>query len=160
LEVYTNFFEMSSKKWYTSPMETIDTLATIALVLSDPIRLRILDLLVIGRDASCRSVEHPQFPLALCPRDLQQKLGDITPSKLSYHLKELREARLIQEHRTGKYIYYTPNQPALEHFFDAMKQRYLIARNPQDTSIAPSPHEDSAQWMRSIRERSFPLLPE
>jgi ArsR family transcriptional regulator len=126
---------MSSETWYTSAMETIDSLAALALVLSDPIRLRILDLLVIGRDASYRSMEHPQFPLALCPRDLQQKLGDITPSKLSYHLKELRSAKLIQEHRSGKHIHYTPNQPVLEHFFAAMKQRYLTARNPEGTSI-------------------------
>src|SRR5260370_17319341 len=126
---------MSSKKWYTTFMKTIDSLAPIALVLSDPIRLRILDLLMIGRDASCISMEHPQFPSALCPRDLQQKLGDITPSNLSYHLKELREAGLIQEHRSGKHVHYTPNQPVLGNFLDAMKQRYLPLTLPKNTTI-------------------------
>lgn len=94
--------------------------------LSDPIRLQILDLLVKGHDASCQSPPHPQFPQALCPYlDIQHKLGNIAPSKLSYHLKELRQAEFVEEHRIGKRVYYTANLDALTQLLEEIRQRYL-----------------------------------
>lgn len=107
-------------------METTHTLATLASALSDPIRLQILDLLVKGHDDSCQSRPHPEFPLALCPYlDIRVKLGNIAPSKLSYHLKALRDAGLIQEHPLGKFTYYTADLDVLAQFLGATWQRYL-----------------------------------
>jgi ArsR family transcriptional regulator len=97
-----------------------------ALALSDPIRLQILDLLVKGHDDSCQSRPHPEFPWALCPYlDLRVKLGNMAPSKLSYHLKVLREAGLVQEHPLGKFTYYTADLDVLAQFLGATRQRYL-----------------------------------
>lgn len=94
--------------------------------LSDPIRLEILDLLVKGHDAGCLSPTHPEYPEALCPYlDLQAKMGDIAPSKLSYHLRELRLAKLIDEHRDGKRIYYTVNSESLTELLAILRKRYL-----------------------------------
>ncbi len=108
-------------------METDDTtLERTAIALSDPLRLEILDLLVGGHDASCHSPPHPEFPTALCPYlDIQAKLGDIASSKLSYHLKELRRAGLVEEHRLGKRVYYTANLAALTRLLDKIRRRYL-----------------------------------
>ncbi|MBO0778849.1 MAG: winged helix-turn-helix transcriptional regulator [Ktedonobacteraceae bacterium] len=104
------------------------TLARKANALSDPLRLQILDLLVKGHDEFCQSPPHPEFPKALCPYlDIQSKLGNIAPSKLSYHLKELRQAELVEEHRLGKRVYYTANLDALTRFLEAFRQRYLIS---------------------------------
>lgn len=95
--------------------------------LSDPIRLEILDLLVKGHDAFCKSPPHPDYPAALCPYlDLQSKMGDIAPSKLSYHLKELRLTGLIEEHRDGKRVYYTVNGEVLAAVLEALRKRYLV----------------------------------
>lgn len=111
---------------YTVRMETTHTLAALASALSDPIRLRILDLLVRGHDDSCQSQPHPEFPQALCPYlDIRVKLGNMAPSKLSYHLKALREAGLVQEHPLGKFSYYTADLEVLAQFLGATKQRYL-----------------------------------
>jgi ArsR family transcriptional regulator len=114
--------------WYTLGMETNDLiLAKKAAALGDPLRLNILDLLVKGHDASCSSPPHPQFPKALCPYlDIQQKMGQIAPSKLAYHLKELRQAELVEEHRLGKRVYYTANLVIFTRLLEEVRQRYLI----------------------------------
>ncbi|MEI6380571.1 MAG: metalloregulator ArsR/SmtB family transcription factor [Cyanobacteriota bacterium ELA615] len=61
--------------------------------LSDPIRLQVLELL--------RSQE-------LCVCDLSEALK-INQSKLSFHLKVLKEARLVQSTQEGRWAYYRLN---------------------------------------------------
>jgi ArsR family transcriptional regulator len=61
--------------------------------LSDPIRLQVLDLL---RDQE------------LCVCDLCTALN-VTQSKLSFHLKALKEAQLVQARQEGRWIYYSLN---------------------------------------------------
>lgn len=101
-------------------------LALIARALSDPIRLQILDILVQGRDASSVSSPHPQLPQAICPYlDVLPKLKHITTSKLSYHLKELREADLVEERRLGKQVFYLVKQETLEYLLRAITEQYL-----------------------------------
>ncbi|HET8842637.1 MAG TPA: metalloregulator ArsR/SmtB family transcription factor [Ktedonobacteraceae bacterium] len=112
-------------------MEQVQLLAKIAAALSDPIRLQILSILVKGRDASCVSFPHPQFPQAVCPYlDVQPKLGNIATSKLSYHLKELREAGLIEEHRLGKQVFYLVDQKTLVRFLEMVQAYYLTPTDP------------------------------
>ncbi|NJL98952.1 MAG: winged helix-turn-helix transcriptional regulator [Synechococcaceae cyanobacterium RM1_1_27] len=63
--------------------------------LSDPIRLKILEQL--------RTEE-------VCVCDLCDRL-DVPQSKLSFHLRVLREAELIQGRQEGRWIYYSLNLP-------------------------------------------------
>jgi ArsR family transcriptional regulator len=100
------------------------TLDKIALALSDPTRLQILDHLVAGRDEVCCSPTNPETPQGVCSCDLLPKL-DIAPSRLSYHMKELREAGLVHEQKKGRWIYYTLDRSALAAFLAAVGQRYL-----------------------------------
>ncbi len=65
--------------------------------LSDPLRIQTLELL--------RSEE-------LCVCDLCEILG-VTQSKLSFHLKTLKEAGLVRSRQQGKWIYYSLNLPQL-----------------------------------------------
>lgn len=62
--------------------------------LSDPIRLQVIELL------------HSQ---ELCVCDLCQKLG-VSQSKLSFHLKNLKEAHLVVARQQGRWIYYSLNR--------------------------------------------------
>ena len=57
---------------------------------------------------------------------MQRKLGNIAPSKLSYHLKELRQAELVEEHRLGKRVCYTANLAALTRLLAEVRQRFLL----------------------------------
>jgi ArsR family transcriptional regulator, arsenate/arsenite/antimonite-responsive transcriptional repressor len=81
-------------------MQQTSTLPTAAIAagfhaLSDPLRLKILDLL--------RTQE-------LCVCDLCDSL-DVTQSKLSFHLKVLKEAELVRSRQDGRWIYYSLNLP-------------------------------------------------
>lgn len=61
--------------------------------LSEPLRIKVLDLL--------RSQE-------LCVCELCEILG-VTQSKLSFHLKTLKEAGLVRSRQEGRWIYYSLN---------------------------------------------------
>ncbi|AFZ12522.1 transcriptional regulator, ArsR family [Crinalium epipsammum PCC 9333] len=61
--------------------------------LSDPLRIQVLELL--------RSQE-------LCVCELCEHLGT-TQSKLSFHLKALKEAELVRARQQGRWIYYSLN---------------------------------------------------
>jgi ArsR family transcriptional regulator, arsenate/arsenite/antimonite-responsive transcriptional repressor len=81
-------------------MQQLSTLPTAAIAasfhaLSDPLRLKVLDLL--------RTQE-------LCVCDLCDSLG-VNQSKLSFHLKVLKEAELVRSRQEGRWIYYSLNLP-------------------------------------------------
>ena len=76
-------------------LQTASSATTIAKfkALSDPLRLEVIELL--------RSQE-------MCVCDLCDRL-DVAQSKLSFHLKTLREAGLISARQDGRWIYYRLN---------------------------------------------------
>jgi ArsR family transcriptional regulator len=63
--------------------------------LSEPLRLQVIELL---RDRE------------LCVCDLCDAL-DVTQSKLSFHLKVLKEAELVRVRQEGRWMYYSLNLP-------------------------------------------------
>ena len=100
-------------------------LEKVALALSDPIRLRILDLLAAGRDDACCSPDNPDAPVGLCSCDLLPVL-ELAPSRLSYHIKELREAGLITEQKRGRWVYFSLEPNALSAFTQALHDRFVV----------------------------------
>ena len=72
--------------------------------LSDPLRLQIIDLL--------RTQE-------LCVCELCDCL-EVSQSKLSFHLKNLKEANLIRSRQQGRWMYYSLNLPQF-----VMLEQYL-----------------------------------
>ncbi len=79
----------------TTKTLTPDTIFAGFHALSDPLRIQVLELL--------RSQE-------LCVCDLCEHLGT-TQSKLSFHLKTLKEAGLVRARQQGRWIYYSLNLP-------------------------------------------------
>lgn len=82
--------------------------------LSDPLRLKILDLL--------RTQE-------LCVCELCETL-DVPQSKLSFHLKNLKEANLVCSRQEGRWMYYRLNLPqlvALEQYLAEFRQFSVLA---------------------------------
>ncbi|UKP00250.1 ArsR/SmtB family transcription factor [Nostoc sp. UHCC 0870] len=78
------------------PTDTIPQLIVAGFhALSDPIRINVLELL--------RQRE-------LCVCDLCEAL-DVSQSKLSFHLKTLKEAGLVNSRQQGRWIYYRLNLP-------------------------------------------------
>ena len=72
--------------------------------LSDPLRLKVLDLL--------REQE-------LCVCDLCDRLN-VRQSKISFHLKSLKDSGLLRSRQQGKWVYYSLNLPQF-----AVLEQYL-----------------------------------
>jgi len=111
-------------------------LAKITAAIGDPLRVRILDLLAGGRGARCCSPANPDVPGWLCACDLAPRLGGVAPSKLAYHLAQLRAAGLVDERKQGKWVYYTVNDTALAALADAIVQRWSPPQ-PRRRQAAP-----------------------
>lgn len=104
-----------------SPLPTTDGLgadeaahlATAAKAFSDPIRLRMLAQMTAAQ--CCRgpaaSETSGNEPEGVCVCELQG-LYDLAQSKVSYHLKVLREAGLVREARRGKWSFYAVDEAA------------------------------------------------
>lgn len=83
--------------------------------LSDPTRLRIVQCLAGG---------------ACCVCDLEDPVGAYQ-SRLSFHLKKLKEAGVVSDRRQGRWVYYTLRREALEKL-----RGFLGAIEPDETSSA------------------------
>jgi ArsR family transcriptional regulator, arsenate/arsenite/antimonite-responsive transcriptional repressor len=97
------------------------TLSTLAIAagfqaLSEPVRVRILDLLRMQE---------------LCVCDLCSAL-EMGQSKLSFHLKVLKAAGLVRSRQNGRWIYYSLNLPQF-----AVLEQYL-AEYRRFSPIAPA----------------------
>lgn len=75
---------------------TAESRATVFSAMGDPTRVRILDAVADGE---------------LCVCDLQEVV-DVAPNLLSYHLKVLRDAGLIEGTRRGRWIDYATTPQA------------------------------------------------
>lgn len=75
-----------------------DQARTLLKALADPIRLQVIEALGGGECCVC---------------ELTEELG-LAQSKLSFHLKVLREAGLLADRQSGRWIYYRLQPEALE----------------------------------------------
>jgi ArsR family transcriptional regulator len=80
----------------------VDRAVALFHALSDPIRLSIVQLLRAGERCVC---------------DLQDDL-DTAQSKLSFHLRVLKDAGLVEDRREGRWSYYTIVPEALAEVHD------------------------------------------
>ena len=86
--------------------------ATLLTAVADPIRLQLLHLLVGQTRCVCDLQPEPAIP------------GNL----LSYHLKVLREAGLIEGARRGRWIDYSLTDGALERLHAALPDPASVAR--------------------------------
>lgn len=96
----------------------------IAKALSDPIRYKIMLMLVRGDQECCPSPGEGGKP-GLCNCEIMASLGMIQ-SRVSYHMKELVEAGLVDEEPRGKWKMYYINPRALGKFAGQLKKDFKI----------------------------------
>ena len=90
----------------TRSARKLDRAVTLFHALSDDTRLEILEMLRGGEQCVC---------------DLQAGL-DAAQSRLSFHLKVLKDAGLVEDRREGRWSYYTIVPGALEEAHDLVVQ--------------------------------------
>lgn len=86
------------------------TMARRYQALSDPTRLRILDLLAGGERCVCQLTE----------------ATGAAQSRLSFHLKALREAGLLRARRSGRWMYYSVDLEGVDSgasYLESLSQR-------------------------------------
>jgi ArsR family transcriptional regulator len=86
----------------TSSATDLDRASHLFHALSDPMRLAALDMLRSGEKCVC---------------ELQDKL-DVAQSRLSFHLKVLKDAGLVEDRKEGRWSYYSIAPDALEKAHD------------------------------------------
>ncbi|HET8656338.1 MAG TPA: metalloregulator ArsR/SmtB family transcription factor [Longimicrobiaceae bacterium] len=100
-------------------MNTVHTdpavLATRFQALSDETRLRIMEML--GRGERC-----------VC--ELQEAVGAYQ-SRLSFHLRKLKDAGLVSDRKEGRWVYYSLNAEAMEEM-----REYLEGAKPVENGTA------------------------
>jgi ArsR family transcriptional regulator len=91
----------------TATMPTLDLSRAAELfhALSDPTRLAVLELLREGERCVC---------------ELQAEI-DASQSRLSFHLKVLKDARLVSDRKEGRWSYYAMASEALSEAHDVVR---------------------------------------
>jgi ArsR family transcriptional regulator len=98
----------------------------ISQVLSDPIRYKILMMLVRSENSCCSVIGYNDEPyMGLCNCVIMSELSMIQ-SRVSYHMKELVESGLVNEEPRGKWKYYFLNSKRLTDYIDQLKQDFNL----------------------------------
>ena len=100
--------------------ERAERLAALGSALSDSIRVRMLGMMAGGR--GCCDLPNCGVPVedqdaGICVCEFEQYFG-MGQSKVSYHLRKLKEAGLVLEEKRGKWSFYSLNQEAARDLLD------------------------------------------
>ena len=94
--------------------ERVERLVALGSALSDPIRVRMLTMMAEGRsccDLPDLGVPVEEEDMGICVCEFEDYF-DMGQSKVSYHMKKLKEAGLVREERRGKWSFYSLDRDA------------------------------------------------
>jgi ArsR family transcriptional regulator len=98
----------------TVPEEEVGRLVALGCALSDPIRVRMLSMMADGRgccDFSDSGVPADEGEEGICVCEFEEAFS-MGQSKVSYHVKKLKDAGLVREERHGKWTFYSLDREA------------------------------------------------
>ena len=100
-------------------MEEAGRISALGAALSDPIRVRMLGMMAAGRGCcelpDC-GVPSEDQDAGICVCEFERAF-DMAQSKVSYHLRKLREAGLVREERRGRWSFYSLDREAAARLF-------------------------------------------
>jgi ArsR family transcriptional regulator len=105
----------------------VDRLVALGRAFSDPIRVRMLSMMAEGRsccDFSDSGVPAVEGEEGICVCEFEDQFG-MGQSKVSYHMKKLKDAGLVREERRGKWSFYTLDREAAGGLLDEAADRLL-----------------------------------
>ncbi len=92
-----------------APEEGVERLVALGRALSDPIRVSMLGMMADGRgccDFSDSGVPAEEGDEGICVCEFEDYFG-MGQSKVSYHMRKLKDAGLVREERRGKWSFYS-----------------------------------------------------
>jgi ArsR family transcriptional regulator, arsenate/arsenite/antimonite-responsive transcriptional repressor len=114
--------------------EGMEQLVALGRALSDPIRVRMLSMMADGRgccDFSASSVPAAEGEEGICVCEFEEHFG-MGQSKVSYHMKKLKDAGLVREERRGKWSFYSLDREAAGELLGEAADRLLSASGKRD----------------------------
>jgi ArsR family transcriptional regulator, arsenate/arsenite/antimonite-responsive transcriptional repressor len=97
-----------------APEEGVEQLVALGRALSEPIRVRMLFMMAEGRsccDFSGSGVPVEEGDQGICVCEFEEVFS-MGQSKVSYHVKKLKDAGLVREERRGKWTFYSLDEEA------------------------------------------------
>ena len=113
----------------------VDRLVALGRALSDPIRVRTLSMMADGRsccDFSDSGVPAGEGDEGICVCEFEEHFG-MGQSKVSYHMKKLKDAGLVREKRRGKWSFYSLDREAASGLLGEAADRLLSG--PEKRSV-------------------------
>jgi ArsR family transcriptional regulator, arsenate/arsenite/antimonite-responsive transcriptional repressor len=111
-----------------------DRLVALGRALSDPIRVRMLSMMAEGRsccDFSESGVPASEGEEGICVCEFEEVFG-MGQSKVSYHMKKLKDAGLVREERRGKWSFYSLDREAAGELLGEAADRLLSGSGKRD----------------------------
>ena len=115
--------------------ERVERLVALGRALSDPIRVRMLGMMADGRsccDFSGSGVPAEEGEEGICVCEFEDHFG-MGQSKVSYHMRKLKDAGLVREERRGKWSFYSIDREAAGELLGEAADRLLSAPKDRGT---------------------------
>ena len=109
--------------------EGVDRLVALGRALSDPIRVRMLSMMAEGRgccDFSDSGVPADEGEEGICVCEFEEVFA-MGQSKVSYHVRKLKDAGLVREERRGKWAFYSLDRGVAGELLGEAADRLLAA---------------------------------
>jgi ArsR family transcriptional regulator len=107
----------------------MERLVALGRALSDPIRVRMLSMMAEGRgccDFSDSGVPVEEGEEGICVCEFEEAFA-MGQSKVSYHMKKLKDSGLVKEKRRGKWAFYSLDREAASGLLGEAAERLLSA---------------------------------
>jgi ArsR family transcriptional regulator, arsenate/arsenite/antimonite-responsive transcriptional repressor len=117
------------------PEKGVERLVALGRALSDPLRVRMLGMMAEGRgccDFSDSGVPADEGDQGICVCEFEEVFG-MGQSKVSYHMKKLKDAGLVREERRGKWSFYSLDRKAAGELLGEAADRLLS--DPEKRSV-------------------------
>jgi ArsR family transcriptional regulator len=114
--------------------ERVERLVALGRALSDPIRVRMLGMMAEGR--SCCALPDLGVPAedqdkGICVCEFEDYFG-MGQSKVSYHVRKLKEAGIVREEKRGKWSFYSIDQESAAQVLGEVEEH--LGRLPQGSA--------------------------
>jgi ArsR family transcriptional regulator len=117
--------------------EVVERLVALGRALSDPIRVKMLGMMADGRgccDFSDSGVPADEGDEGICVCEFEGVFG-MGQSKVSYHMRKLKEAGLVREERRGKWSFYSIDREAAGALLGEAAERLLSSPEKRDAGV-------------------------
>lgn len=94
----------------------VERLTALGQAISDPIRVRMLGMMAAGRECCTipeTGVPEEDMPAGICVCEFEGYFG-MGQSKVSYHMRKLKDAGLVREEKRGRWSFYSLEREAAE----------------------------------------------